>query len=189
MIEQRIQQQFFESADLLYQAAEQLARPLAMAAQMVVDAITGGNRILCAAQGLAALDADYLAARLAGRFEQERPGLAAWSLAAQAREAAGLDLARLLQAHGHPGDVLIMVEPLREQRDAWSAALAVAHSQEMSVIALTGGATDEWRGLLQDTDIQIRVSHAREPRVIEAQRVLLHALADAVDVQLLGSDE
>ena len=51
------------------------------------------------------------------------------------------------------------------------------------------GATDEWRGLLQDTDIQIRVSHAREPRVIEAQRVLLHALVDAVDVQLLGSDE
>ena len=50
MIEQRIQQQFFESADLLYQAAEQLARPLAMAAQMVVDAITGGNRILCAGQ-------------------------------------------------------------------------------------------------------------------------------------------
>ncbi|MFG6415671.1 SIS domain-containing protein [Roseateles sp. DC23W] len=189
MIEQRIQQQFFESADLLYQAAEQLARPLAMAAQMVVDAITGGNRILCAAHGLAALDADYLAARLAGRFEQERPGLAAWSLSAQARDAAGLDLARLLQAHGHPGDVLVMLEPLREQRDAWAAALAAAHSQEMSVIALTGGNTDEWRGLLEDTDIQIRVSHAREPRVIEAQRVLLHALADAVDMQLLGSDE
>jgi D-sedoheptulose 7-phosphate isomerase len=180
MIEQRIQQQFFESADLLYQAAEQLARPLAMAAQMVVDAITGGNRILCAAQGLASMDADYLAARLAGRFEQERPGLAAWSLA------------RLLQAHGHPGDVLIMIEPLREQRDAWQPALAVAHAQEMSIIALTAqpqGAADEWRGVLQDTDIQIRVSHGREPRVVEAQRVLLHALADAVDLQLLGSDE
>lgn len=189
MTEQRIQQQFFESADLLYQAAEQLARPLAMAGQMVVEAITGGNRILCAGQGLASMEADYLAARLAGRFEQERPGLAAWSLAAQARDAAGLDLARLLQAHGHPGDVLVMIEPLRDQRDAWSGALSVAHSQEMSVIALTGGATDEWRGLLQDTDIQIRVSHAREPRVIEAQRVLLHALVDAVDVQLLGSDE
>ncbi|MDP1097879.1 SIS domain-containing protein, partial [Klebsiella quasipneumoniae] len=80
LTEQRIQQQFFESADLHYQAAEQLARPLPMAAHMVVDAITGGNRILCAAHGLAALDADYLAARLAGRFEQERPGLAAWSL-------------------------------------------------------------------------------------------------------------
>ena len=59
----------------------------------------------------------------------------------------------------------------------------------MSVIALTGGASDEWRGLLQDTDIQIRVNHGREPRVIEAHRVLLHALADAIDVQLLGSDE
>jgi D-sedoheptulose 7-phosphate isomerase len=192
MIEQRIQQQFFESADLLYQAAEQLARPLGLAAQMVVDAITGGNRILCAAHGLAAFDADYLAARLAGRFEQERPGLAAWSLAAQARDAAGLDIARLLQAHGHPGDVLVMIEPLREQRDAWFDALAVAHAQEMSVIALTGHAgsgSDEWRGLLQDTDIQIRVAHAREPRITEAQRVLLHALLDAIDVQLLGSDE
>ena len=75
MTEQRIQQQFFESADLLYQAAEQLARPLAMAGQMVVEAITGGNRILCAGHGLASMEADYLAARLAGRFEQERgPG-------------------------------------------------------------------------------------------------------------------
>src|SRR5258707_162150 len=62
MTEQRIQQQFFESADLLYQAAEQLARPLAMAGQMVVEAITGGNRILCAGQGLASMEADYLAA-------------------------------------------------------------------------------------------------------------------------------
>ena len=76
--------------------------------------------------------------------------------------------------------------------DAWQPALAVAHAQEMSIIALTSqppGASDEWRGLLQDTDIQIRVSHGREPRVVEAQRVLLHALADAVDLQLLGSDE
>lgn len=184
MLEPRVQQHFFESADLLYQAAEQLARPLAFAAQMVADAITGGNRILCAGTGLAGLDADYLAARWAGQLEQERPGLAAWSLAAQAR--AGLDLPRLLQAHGHPGDVLVLIEPQANRREAWAPALAVAHSQEMSVIALTA---DDWRGTLQDTDIQIRVSHAREVRVVEAQRVLVHALCDAVDLQLLGTDE
>ena len=33
MLEQRIQQQFFESADLKYQSAETLARPVAEAAQ------------------------------------------------------------------------------------------------------------------------------------------------------------
>ena len=31
---------------------------MVLAAQMVVDAITGGNRILCAAHGLASMDAD-----------------------------------------------------------------------------------------------------------------------------------
>jgi D-sedoheptulose 7-phosphate isomerase len=184
MLEPRVQQHFFESADLLYQAAEQLARPLAFAAQMAADAITGGNRLLCAGLGLAGLEADYLAARLAGQLEQERPGLAAWSLAAQART--GVDLARLLQAHGHPGDVLILIEPQANRREHWAAALAVAHGQEMSVIAFT---PDEWRGTLQDTDIQIRVSHAREMRVVEAQRVLLHALCEAIDLQLLGTDE
>lgn len=190
MIEQRIQQHFFESADLLYQAAEQLTRPLTMAAQMMVEAVTSGSRILCAGQGLAALDADYLASRLAGRLEQERPGLAAWSLAAQTR--AGLDLPRLLQAHGHPGDVLVLIEPQTGQRETWAEALNLAHAQEMSIVALTAaasGAPDEWRGSLLDTDIQIRVSHPREARVIEAQRVLLHALCDAVDLQLLGTDE
>ncbi len=195
MIEQRIQQQFFESADLLYQVAEQLARPVAMVAQMVVEAVTGGNRILCAGAGLAALDADYLAARLAGQFEQERPGLAAWSLSAQTR--AGLDLTRLLQAHGHPGDVLVLIEPTPAQQAAWASVLATAHAQEMSVIALTAstapspsaGASDDWRTVLQDTDIQIRVSHARAPRVVEAQRVLVHALCDAVDLQLLGTED
>ena len=39
MLEPRIQQHFFESADLLYQVAENLSSPLADAAQAAVNAI------------------------------------------------------------------------------------------------------------------------------------------------------
>ena len=41
MLEQRIQQQFFDSADLKYAAAEMLARPIADAVSAVIGCITG----------------------------------------------------------------------------------------------------------------------------------------------------
>lgn len=191
MLEQRIQQQFFESADLLYQAAETLSRPVASAAQMLLDGITGGGRVLCCGLGLSALDASYMAALLVGRFEQDRPGLAAWSLDTQAHGSASNEaaLTRQVQAHGHPGDLLLLFESRQAGLSQWAEVLAAAHEQDMSVIAITGSQQDEMRGLLRDTDVQIRIQHPRSARIAEAQRLLAHCLCDAVDVQLLGANE
>lgn len=190
MLEQRIQQQFFESADLFYQVAENLARPLATAAQMLVDGITGGGRVLCCGLGLSALDARYMAALLVGRFEQDRPGLAAWPLDALAQGSTPEQaLARQVQAHGHPGDLLLLFESQAASRAVWSPVIEAAHAQDMSVIALSGGQDEELRLLLLDTDVHIRVPHSRQPRVAEAQRLLAHCLCDAVDLQLLGASE
>jgi D-sedoheptulose 7-phosphate isomerase len=190
MLEQRIQTQFFESADLLYQAAEQLSRPISNAAQMLIDGITGGGRVLCCGLGLSALDASYMAALLVGRFEQDRPGLAAWSLDALVHgftpDAA---LARQVQTQGHPGDLLLIYESQQASRADWAAVLEAAHAQDMNVIALTGSQDEEFRPLLLDTDVQIRVQHSRPARVAEAQRLLSHCLCDALDLQLLGSAE
>jgi len=190
MLEQRIQTQFFESADLLYQVAENLSRPLADAAQMLIEGITSGGRVLCCGQGLSALDASYMAALLVGRFEQDRPGLAAWALDGQAHGcSAETALTRQVQTHGHPGDLLLIFEAQPDQQARWAPVLEAAHAQEMSVIALTGSPTDEMRVLLQDTDVQIRVPHSRAARVSEAQRLLAHCLCDALDLQLLGASE
>jgi len=190
MLEQRIQQQFFESADLFYQVAENLSRPLATAAQMLVDGITSGGRVLCCGQGQSALDASYMAALLVGRFEQDRPGLAAWALDAQAQGSTpDAALARQVQTHGHPGDLLLLFESQPASRQLWEPVLEAAHAQDMSVIALTGGQDEALRALLLDTDVQIRVPHSRQARVAEAQRLLAHCLCDAVDLQLLGASE
>ena len=64
MLETRLQQQFFESADLLYQAAESLTKPLASAAQMMLASVTAGSRLLVAGSGLAQADAQLVAALL-----------------------------------------------------------------------------------------------------------------------------
>ncbi|MGS0756846.1 SIS domain-containing protein, partial [Roseateles sp. GG27B] len=157
MLEQRIQQQFFESADLFYQVAEHLSRPLANATQLLIDGITGGGRVLCCGMGLSALDAQYMAALLVGRFEQDRPGLAAWSLDALAHGfAPDAALARQVQTQGHPGDLLLLFESQLASSAHWSAVLEAAHAQDMSVIALTSAQDDELRPLLLDTDVHIR---------------------------------
>lgn len=189
MLEQRIQQQFFESADLFYQVAENLSRPVAVAAQMMVDTLTAGGRVLCAGLGTSAADAIYLASLLAGRFEQERPGLAAIALDAQAQgyADAASALMRQIQTLGHPGDLLLLFEA--QPSGAAGALLQVAHAQEMSVIALSGSQDEDWRATLLDTDVQLRIPHSRAARVAEAQRLLSHCLADAIDVQLLGASE
>src|ERR671939_2071084 len=80
MLEQRIQQQFFDSADLKYAAAELLARPIADAVSAVIGCITGGGKVLACGNGGSASDAQHFAAEFIGRFERERPGLAAIAL-------------------------------------------------------------------------------------------------------------
>ena len=84
MLEQRIQQHFFESADLQYQAAESLGRPVADAVQALVAGITAGGRVLVAGIGPAAALAQRAVQALVGRFERERPALAAIALGTDA---------------------------------------------------------------------------------------------------------
>jgi D-sedoheptulose 7-phosphate isomerase len=68
MLEPRIQQHFFESADLSYQAAESMARPIADAAQALVDCLTAGGRVWVHGRGVAQAPAQLLGAALSGRF-------------------------------------------------------------------------------------------------------------------------
>ena len=118
MLEQRIQQQFFESADLSYQAAEALGRPIAEAVAALVGGITAGGRIFVAGLGPAAALAQLMANALTGRFERDRPGLAAFALGTDAVALAALSadgsfdgvLARQVEALGQPGDLLLLID-------------------------------------------------------------------------------
>lgn len=196
MLEQRIQQQFFESADLQYQSAEALGPVVADAAQALVAGLTAGARVYAAGLGRAAALAQLFTADLVGQFERGRPGLAAMALGgdgvalAAIASGAGFDqvLARQVEALGHPGDVLVLIEAAVGHPALAVAALA-AQAKEMTVIALTGRDGGTLRDALDETDVCIAVPHARAARVIEVQLAVLHALVDAIDFQLLGEQE
>ena len=68
------------------------------------------------------------------------------------------------------------------------AALQAALTKEMTVIALTGVDTGVIE-LMGETAVHIAVPHERAARVFESHALVLHCLADAVDLQLMGEQD
>jgi D-sedoheptulose 7-phosphate isomerase len=189
MLEQRVQQQFFECADLQYQAAETLARPIAEAAQALVGCLTAGGKLLVGGVGRCAPLAEVFGTALLGRFERERLPLACVVLDDRtAGEAASLPFVRQIQALGQGGDLLLLIEA-NGPEGACQACIDAAHAGELTVVVLCGPATPGLREQLGETDVLIAVPHARRARIVEAQLLALHCLCDAIDVQLLGEQE
>ena len=196
MLEQRIQQQFFDSADLKYAAAEVLARPIADAVSALVGSITAGCKVRACGNGGSAADCQHFAAEFVGRFERERPGLAAIALTTDSSilTAIGNDydfnsiFSKQVQALGAPGDVLLAISTSGNSNNV-IAAIEAAHAREMVVIAMTGHKGGRIRELLTETDVLICVPHERTARIQEVHLLTLHCLCDAVDLQLLGEQE
>ncbi|MDP3821616.1 MAG: phosphoheptose isomerase [Burkholderiales bacterium] len=196
MLEQRIQQQFFDSADLKYAAAEVLSKPIADAVSAIVGCITSGGKVLACGNGGSAADAQHFAAEFVGRFERERPGLAAIALTTDTSilTAVGNDYSfefiysKQVQALGAPGDVLLAITTSGNSGNV-VAAVEAAHAKDMTVIALTGHKGGKMRELLSETDVHICVPHDRTARIQEVHLLVLHCLCDAVDLQLLGEQE
>jgi D-sedoheptulose 7-phosphate isomerase len=196
MLEQRIQQQFFDSADLKYAAAETLTRPIAAAVTAIMGCITGGGKVLACGNGGSASDAQHFAAEFVGRFERERPGLAAVALSTDTSilTAIGNDydfsqvFAKQVQALGHPGDVLLAISTSGNSANVL-AAVAAAHQKEMVVVALTGKGGGRLREQLSETDVHICVPAERTARVQEVHILAIHCICDAVDAQLLGETD
>jgi D-sedoheptulose 7-phosphate isomerase len=192
MLDLRIQQHFIDSADLHYQVAEALAKPVDSAVQALLACVTGGGKVLTAGLGSSAAMAQYLAVLLVGGFERERPGLAAMALASDALMASawpdGQALARQVRALGQTGDVLTLISAQGDE-PALVEAVQAAHEREMTVLALTGQPGGALARQLRETDVHVSVPHERVARIREVQYLVLHCLCDGIDTQLLGEQE
>ena len=162
----------------------------------MIGCITGGGKVMACGNGGSAADAQHFAAELVGRFERERPGLAAIALTTDTSilTAIGNDYdfasiySKQVQALGQPGDVLIAISTSGNSANVL-AAIEAAHAREMTVVALTGRTGGRLRALLSDTDVLIAVPHDRTARIQEVHLLSLHCLCDAIDFQLLGEQE
>ncbi len=191
MLDARIQQQFFDAADWLNQAAEALGRPLAAAAQALLGSITAGAKVLVLGQPDTAPLAEHFAACLMRGLERERPPLAAWVLSAQlsAEETPRLALAEAqIRAQAQPGDVLVVVvneaatPPLLE-------AVRLAQSCEVTVVVLAARAQAALAQSLRESDVMVSIPAPRAARSHELILTSMHCLIDAIETQLLGEQD
>jgi D-sedoheptulose 7-phosphate isomerase len=199
MLEQRIQQHFIDSADLKYQAGPALSKPISQAMQALLACVTSGGKVLACGAGVSGLLAAQFAAHFVGRFERERPELAAIALPGDATDPAadtseavdGDRFARQVRALGQAGDVLLVLSA-SGQSSAVLAAVTAAHARDMTVVALLGHAVGNGGAIgraLRETDVQVSVPHERAARIHEVHLLALHCLCDGVDAQLLGEQE
>ena len=196
MLEQRIQQHFIDSADLKYQSAQILSKPIAQAVQAILACVTSGGKVLACGNGGSAADAQHFSAEFVGRYERERPELGAIALTTDSSIITAIAndydftsiFSRQVRALGQPGDVLLAITTSGNSANVL-AAVEAAHEREMTVVALTGRGGGKMTHALRDTDVHICVPHERTARIQEVHILVLHCLCDGVDNQLLGEPE
>ncbi len=196
MLEQRIEQQFIDSADLKYQAAQILSKPIAAAVQAILASVTSGGKVLACGNGGSAADAQHFAAEFVGRYERERPELGAIALTTDSSILTAIAndydfnviFSKQIRALGGAGDVLLAISTSGNSANVL-AAIEAAHEREMTVVALTGKGGGKMAHALRETDVHICVPHERTARIQEVHLLVLHCICDGVDVQLLGDQE
>ncbi|MDR3452452.1 MAG: phosphoheptose isomerase [Rhodoferax sp.] len=196
MLELRIQQHFIDSADLKYQSAQSLSKPIAAAVQAVLACVTSGGKVLTCGNGGSAADAQHFAAEFIGRFERVRPELGAIALSANSAVLTALAddydfstvFAKQVRALGQAGDVLLAISTGGDSANIL-AAIEAAHERDMTVVALTGRGGGKTGAALRETDVHVCVPHERTARIQEVHGLVLHCICDCVDTQLLGEQE
>lgn len=188
-----IEQHFLDSAETKRQAAALMAPHIDAAVERMVTALTSGNKILVCGNGGSAADAQHFAAELIGRFERERPGLAAIALTTDSSilTAIGNDydfsvvFSKQVEALGQPGDILLALSTSGDSANV-VAAIQAAHQRDMGVVALTGNGGGRVATLLDEFDIHLCAPSDRTARIQEVHLLTLHCLCDGIDEALLG---
>lgn len=192
---QRIRQHFLDSIDAKQMAMELLSPGIRTGAEKMVQTFISDGKILTCGNGGSAADAQHFAAEMVGRFERERPGLAAVALSTDTSAITAIandydyDLVFSKQVHalGRPGDLLIAISTSGNSANVISAIHA-AHDRQMNVIAFTGRDGGQIGEILSGEDVHLCVPVQRTARIQEVHITMIHALCDAVDFMLLGGE-
>ena len=187
----RVQGHFLESISAKEQAMELLSPLVAAAAERMVACLMNEGKVLACGNGGSAADAQHFAAEMVGRFEKERPGLAAISLATDtsALTAIGNDydfdmvFSKQVRALGHAGDLLLALSTSGNSANVIEAIYA-AHERGMQVIALTGKDGGKIADLLSPEDIHLNVPVSRTARIQEVHIKVIHILIQLVEKEM-----
>ena len=189
-----IEQNFHTAQDALEKSRQSLSEPILAAAQMMIESLTRGNKVLVCGNGGSAADALHFSSELIARFKAPtRPGLPFMALTADIATITawandvGYDgvFARQVEAFGQPGDVLFGISTSGNSSNLIQA-FAYAQQRGIHCIGLIGGNGGE---LLPLSDVAILVPTQDKQRIQEIHLLVLHILSEIVENRFLVSEE
>jgi D-sedoheptulose 7-phosphate isomerase len=191
---ERIKLLFNDSIQTKIEALPLLTQPIVSGAELIVNRLLEGGKVLCCGNGGSAGDAQHFSSEMINRFERERPGLPAIALTTDSSTLTSIAndyaysrvFARQIEALGQPNDLLLAITTSGNSNNI-TAAIQSAHEREMVVVAMTGRNGGEAAKLLRPEDVEIRVAAASTARIQEVHLLIIHCLCDLVDQQLLGN--
>ena len=162
-----------------------LTDAVAISAQLCIDCLKSGGKILLFGNGGSAADAQHIAAELVGRYKVERKSLPAIALTTDtsALTAIGNDYGyihvfdRQVEALANKGDVAIGISTSGNSINVISA-LKLANDLGCKTIGLSGKGGGEFNSLC---DVNIIVPSEDTPRIQEMHIVIGHTICHLIE--------
>lgn len=162
------------------------------AAQVLIQALKEGHRVLWCGNGGSAADAQHLAAELSGRFYYDRPPLNSEALhcntsylTAVANDYGyNLIYSRMINGACHPGDVLVGISTSGNSENIYNA-FAKARELGVTTIAMTGESGGKMKEL---ADILLNVPSTDTPRIQECHIMIGHIICEIVEKEMFPRD-
>lgn len=159
-----------------------------MAADLLIQTLKQGGKLLLCGNGGSAADCQHLAAEFVVRYQQKRRALAAIALTTDSSiltaHANDFDFnsvfSRQVEAIGNAGDCLIAISTSGNSANVLQAA-QTAQAKGLTVIALTGGTGGE---LINHATTSIIVASSVTARIQEAHILIGHWWCGAVEETL-----
>src|SRR4051812_10715638 len=159
--------------------------PVARTADLIGAAYRAGGKVLVFGNGGSAADAQHFAAELVGRFERDRPGMAAVALTTDTCVLTSVAndygfariFARQVEALGRAGDVAVAISTSGTSANVIEG-LREAQARGLRTVAVTGRDGGALGAL---AEIHINVPHETTCRVQEVHMTLLHAICEIVE--------
>lgn len=182
LLRQHIEQSITTKQAIL--ASDACIASIEKTAQLCKTALANGHKILLAGNGGSAGDAQHIAAELVGRFEKERPGLAAIALTTDTSALTAIAndygyqqvFSRQLQALANNGDVFIGISTSGNSGNIVEA-VAAAKARGALTICLTGSGGK----LPQLCDHAIQVPCTRTATIQECHIMIGHILCTLIE--------
>ena len=189
---QQVIELFHRSIEAKMSVGEELAGPLATAAERLVAQLLQGSKALTLGEGLCNASAATLSRCLTHGYKMQRPGFAALTLQGEAApgdlndvSAQASPYSQAISALGTEGDVLVIFSAGHAGFNLLGA-IEAAKARGLHVIAFTATGDHALSHLLDDNDIELHVAIDDQYRIQEIHQLCVFCLCDLIENQLFG---